>query len=154
MEFATSLPTFQMAAKKVGKTLGTHYYSDWGLDIYSAGLTTTEALIAKRPDLVRKFTQATIKAFAFAVENPKKAVDAYMKHFPEQNRINVAGAWDITVDRLFDKTAEKHGIGYISKEKMTFTRDLLTNYQKIPVKVPVEDICTNEYLPKVFPKRP
>jgi hypothetical protein len=76
-----------------------------------------------------------------------------MKHFPEQDRRIVTGAWKITIDLLFDEDAKKNGIGYVGKEKMTYTRDLLTQYQEVGTVVPVEDLYTNDFLPKLFPKR-
>ncbi|MFQ5915512.1 MAG: ABC transporter substrate-binding protein [Nitrospinota bacterium] len=154
MEFATSWPNYQMAAEKAGKTLLTHYYSDWGLDIYSAGLTTTDEIIAKKPALVRGFVEAAMRGVAYGVEHPKEAVGNFMRHFPEQNSRIAAGAWKITIGLLYDQGAEKDGIGYMTKKKMTYTRDLLTKYQKISVRVPVEDLYTNRFLPKLFPKRP
>lgn len=152
-EFATSKPNYEAAAQKGGKTLVTHYYSDWGLDTYSAGLTTTDGLIAKKPDLVRRFVDATVRGVAYAVEHPKKAVDHFMRHFPEQNRQMAEGAWQITIDLLFDKGVKENGIGYMTKEKMTLTRDILAKYQKIEAQIPVEDLYTNRFLPRVLPKR-
>lgn len=153
LEFATNQPSYEVGAEKEGKTLVTHYYSDWGLDVYAGGITTTDELIAKKPDLVRRFTEATMKGVAFGVENPQVAVENFLKHFPEQDRRIVTSAWRIGIDLLFDEDAKKNGIGYMSKEKMTYTRDLLTKYHDLKVVVPAEDLYTNEFLPKLFPRR-
>jgi hypothetical protein len=40
----------------------------------------------------------------------------------------------------------------MTREKMEATRDLITTYEKLPVKVPVEDLYTNDFLPKILPK--
>ena len=42
----------------------------------------------------------------------------------------------------------------MTDEKMQRTRDVLVKYQKLEADIPVKDLYTNEFLPKLFPKRP
>ena len=53
---------------------------------------------------------------------------------------------------LTDET-EKYGIGWMSREKVKRTRDLTTKYMKLKTVVPIDDIYTMKFLPKLFPKR-
>ncbi|MDE0344103.1 MAG: hypothetical protein OXK82_13215, partial [Deltaproteobacteria bacterium] len=57
------------------------------------------------------------------------------------------------VDSLLSKNALKEGIGHMTKPRMVFTNDLITTHMKLPKKSAVEAVYTNEYLPKLFPKR-
>ncbi len=57
------------------------------------------------------------------------------------------------MDHLLTPTAQKLGIGHMTREKMETTRDLITPYEKLPVRVPVEDLYTNEFLPKIIVQR-
>ena len=63
--------------------------------------------------------------------------------------------WDVGLDLALTPLTQKHGLGYISEEKMTFTRDTVTTHLKLPVKVSVKDLYTDSFLPKpmFFPKR-
>ncbi|MDE0356028.1 MAG: hypothetical protein OXK20_10210, partial [Deltaproteobacteria bacterium] len=57
------------------------------------------------------------------------------------------------VDSLLSKNALKEGIGHMTTKRMAFTNDLITKHMKLPKKTAVEDVFTNEHLPKLFPKR-
>ena len=151
--FATEIPTVRAAAQQVRKEIDIQYYSDYGVDVYSNGLIATDKIIKEKPDLVKRFVHATMKGFAWAVENPEEATDIFVRHNPAISRELARAHWEIAVDHLLTPTALKMGIGYMTREKMEYTRDTITNYMKLPVKVPVEDIYTNEFLPKLFPKR-
>jgi hypothetical protein len=55
---------------------------------------------------------------------------------------------------MLTPTAQQMGLGHISRERMEFTRDVTMRAFDIKVKEPVEALYTNEFLPKLFPKRP
>jgi len=151
--FATETPTVRAAAQTVGKEIDILYYSNYGVDVYSNGLIATDKIIKEKPDLVKRFVHAAMKGFAWAVENPEEATGIFVRHNPAISPELARAHWEIAVDHLLTPTALKMGIGYMTREKMEYTRDTITNYMKLPVKVPVEEIYTNEFLPKLFPKR-
>lgn len=47
--------------------------SDYGIDVYANVIFTSEATIAKKPDLVERFLRATIQGMQSAVQDPKEA---------------------------------------------------------------------------------
>ncbi|MBI3079118.1 MAG: ABC transporter substrate-binding protein, partial [Deltaproteobacteria bacterium] len=151
--FAAAIPSVRAAAKKQGKDIHVIYYSDYGVDVYSNGLIATDKLVREKPDLVRRFVHATMKGFAWAVENSGPAIELFVKANTAISPEVARADWEIAVDHLMTETAKKFGIGYMTREKMESTRDIITEYMKIGVKVPVEDIYTNDFLPKLFPKR-
>ncbi|MBI2370532.1 MAG: ABC transporter substrate-binding protein [Deltaproteobacteria bacterium] len=151
--FFTEAPTVLARARQVGKEVGWFLYPDWGVDVYSNGLIATDRTIRERPDLTRRFVHATLKGVAWGVENPEAVVDLFVRHQPTISRDLAMAHWQIAVDHLMTATAVKMGIGYMTREKMERTRDLITETMKLPVKVPVEDLYTNEFLPKLFPRR-
>lgn len=154
LTFNTIYPIFSASAKRANKTPVAILWSDFGVDIYSSGLIVTDERIRDKSDQVRRFTVAAMKGNAFAVEHPEEALDMFMKDNPSLNRALTRATWEITVDHLLTPYQKRHGLGQISKEKMESTRDIMTKYAKLPVKVPVEDLYTNQFLPKLFPKRP
>lgn len=78
----------------------------------------------------------------------------FLKTFPERNPEILRNQWDEIVKYLLTPTAKEKGIGYMTRERMIYTRDLITQYMKLEKKVEVEDLYTNAFLPKLFPKRP
>jgi ABC-type nitrate/sulfonate/bicarbonate transport system substrate-binding protein len=64
-----------MKAKQRSDTAQFIVLSDYGIDIYSNVIFTTEKLIKERPELVEGFLRATIQGMQWAVENPDKTVE-------------------------------------------------------------------------------
>ena len=52
---------------------------DYGINFYGDTIFTTEKIISENPELVKKFINATIKGWIYAIENPEYAVDETVK---------------------------------------------------------------------------
>lgn len=151
--FYVSGPALWKTAKKEGKEIATLFYSDFGVDLYSSGIIATDGMIQQRRDLSRRFVEATYKGVAWMVENPAGAVETWLKFHKEGDPEIARQMVDITIDHLMTKPAMEKGIGYIDEKKMTYTRDLITKYFELTKTVPVQDLYTNEFLPRLFPKK-
>ncbi len=57
--------------------------SDYGIDLYSNVIFTTEDTIANRPDLVEKFLRATIQGYDAAIDDPKHAAELSVSYNPD-----------------------------------------------------------------------
>lgn len=143
----------QRAAAKVGKKIRYMKYKDWGVNPYANGIITTDEMIEKKPDLIRRFMRATWNGVAYAVENPAEAVEMFRKTFPERDTEILRAAWEVAVDHLLTATAKEKGMGYMTRERMTYTRDLVTEYMKLERKVEVDALYSNAFIPKLFPRR-
>ena len=151
LAFTSNGPQYRQAAKEVGKEVVEILYKDWGVDIYSMGFAGTEKTIAEKPDLIRRILRATYEGVAWAVEHPEEAVGLFLRRHPEQTRGPVAEGWEDAMGHLLTPTVMEKGLGYITREKMTFTRDIVTALLNLP-KLPIEEIYTNEFLPGIIPK--
>ncbi len=54
--------------------------SDYGVKMYADCLFTTEEMIKNRPEIVRRFVQATLQGWQFAIKHPAKAVEIVLSH--------------------------------------------------------------------------
>ncbi|MFQ5912349.1 MAG: ABC transporter substrate-binding protein [Nitrospinota bacterium] len=145
-------PVYEAMAAKQGKTLGAVYFADYGIDIYSNGLLATDERIQQNPKQVERFVRATYEGIAWGVEHPKEALKIFLKANPASNAAIARAQFKIAIEHLMTPTAKAKGIGYISKERMTITRDIITKYKKAPRVVPIEEVYTSKFLPKLFPK--
>ena len=57
--------------------------SDFGYSVYGSGLFTSEKMIAEHSDVVQRFVNAYMQAFADVVESPEEAADIIIKDNPE-----------------------------------------------------------------------
>ena len=62
------------------------------------------------------------------------------------------GQWKVAVSLLSTPEAKKNGVGYMLKEKMKETRDLMVRLLKLKTEVKLEDLYTNRFNPRIFPK--
>ena len=146
-------PIYGGMAAKQGNTLGGFYFADYGIDLYSNGLLATEARIRNNPKQVERFVRATYKGIAWAVEHPKEALTIFLKANPAASKPIAKAQFKIAMDHLMTKTAVEKGVGYITKEKMRVTRDMVSKYKRLKTTVSIQELYTLKFLPRLFPKR-
>lgn len=152
--YAYTLPGYEVQAKKIGEEVSVLYYADFGVDTYGPGLVTSEQMIKDKPDLVRRFVQASMRGYAWSFEHPEEAVRLFLKSHPEASPERVRAEARVTADLMLTPYAAKEGIGHYDEKKVVQTRDLTLKPRNVdPATIAVTDIYTNEFLPKLFPKR-
>jgi len=150
----TEDPSYEDAAKKVGKELVRLMYSDHGLDIYSISIITTDDMIKNRPEVVKRFLKGMYRGFAWSIEHPEEAVDIFEKHVPEVDKNLAKKHFKIMLDHFLTPTAYEKGMGYIREDKMKATRDIALKYlTKTEKSIPLDDLYTNAFLPGIFPPK-
>jgi len=109
--------------------------SDYGYDAYGSGVFTSEKMIAEKPDLVQRFVNAYMKAFAFTVEHPQQAVDITVKANPEYKGKEHTLMSQLQADiksTFFSPYTKQHGIGAISDKQWNATAQVLKDQSVLP----------------------
>ena len=145
-------PRYREQLKKEGKELVAIYHKDWGLNVYANGIATHDDIIANRPDYVRRFLRATLKGVAWSFENPKGASEVFIKKHVGHKMQSILAEWKVSIEHLSTPEAKINGIGYMSRDRVKFTRDIVTKHLKLPKTVPLDKIYTNDFNPKIVPK--
>jgi NitT/TauT family transport system substrate-binding protein len=151
MLFLTETPTFAAKATETGKRWKEFPYADYGLDLYSHGLLVRDDLIAKDPERVKRFIEATMKAWAWSIENPQEALAIFLRHNAAVDPDQARGHFRLAVKHIMTDTAKREGIGYIDPEKMKRTVEFVSQYFDVKG-VSVDDVYTNRFTPKLLPK--
>jgi NitT/TauT family transport system substrate-binding protein len=146
-EQSIHLPRFQKAAEKQGLHVEAMRFSDFGLVTYGNMLMATDTLIKDKPDLVRRFTQATLRGFAYAFEHPQEAAEILRKLHREVDPEFSKEELLSTRELALSEEAKQSGLGAISREKMTSTRDIVTSALSLKRVVPLEELYTVQFLP-------
>lgn len=94
-----------------GLEINMMFYKDVseGFNFYTPILITSEDMIEKHPDTVRKFVHAAAKGYEFAIENPSEAADILIESVPELNPDLVKRSQEWLADRYQDD-ADQWGI--------------------------------------------
>lgn len=132
----------------LGKQVNTIPFIDYTQcipDWYTPVIITSEDLIAKQPDTVRKFMEATSRGYEAAIASPKEAADALLKASPESDR------------KLVELSAEFLASRYVDEGRQWGQQDLAIwqGFEKfardsglIDEQVDVSKAFTNDFLPK------
>ncbi len=152
--YVTTLPGYETQAKRIGEEVSVLYYADFGVDTYGVGLVTSEQMIVDKPEMVRRFVQASMRGYAWSFENPDEAIRLFLKANPETSPERVRAEVRITADLMLTPFAAREGIGHYDEKKVIQTRDLTLKPRNVdPAAMPAKDIYTNEFLAKLTPKR-
>jgi NitT/TauT family transport system substrate-binding protein len=114
--------------------------SRFGYPCYGSGLFAAEETIAEKPELVRGFTRAYLRAFADVVEDPKAAAEITAKANPEYaSKIKVLEeqlAADIA-STFTGPDTETHGLGWMTEARWQATTRVLLDQgaMKTPIDV-------------------
>lgn len=146
-EQSIHLPRFRKAADKQGLHVEAMRFADFGLVAYGNMLMATDGAIKDTPDVVRRFTQATIKGLAYAFENPDEAVTILQKLHREVDPEFSKDELLSTRELAWSEEAKASGLGAMARDKMTSTRDVVTAALGLKRVVPVEELYTVQFLP-------
>lgn len=136
----------QKQAAAAGVKLAWIEYGDLGLNAYGSGFATTEDIIAKRSDVVKKFLKAAYRGYDFAIANPEQAADIMVKMFPTVDR--AAGLQQIKEigALVVDSQVRDRGLGYLRDDRARSTVQFVDKAFALNGKIKVEDIYTNDLL--------
>lgn len=147
--YVMAKPGLEGAARAKHEELRTFLLADHGLKLYSNGIVTTDAYLAKHPEIVKGFVRASLRGWRFALRHPKKAVEDEIKFVPSLNLEKSVG--EVAVDRNLAVTPDtkKHGLGWISPAKMKSSLEFISkNVGLGGAKVKASDIYSTGFLPR------
>jgi NitT/TauT family transport system substrate-binding protein len=122
-------------------------YADYGLVTYGNALMTTDGTIRDRPQLVSRFLAATLRGLADAFDRPREAAEVLHKHnrevAPDFSREELLAIRELA----WSDEARVHGLGHMSADRMTSTRDVVTEALGLKRVVPIDELYTVRFLP-------
>ena len=146
--FVMAKPGLAAAAKGKGTELRTYLLADHGLKLYSNGIVTTEAYLAKNPDVVKRFVRASLLGWQFALRNPEKAAKDQIKFIPSLNVAKSVAEIAVVKDLAVTPAVEKHGLGWFDPAEMKATLDFVTKNVGISGTPPAaSDLYATGFLP-------
>lgn len=148
LEQAVNAGRFKKMASQQGKTAVSMLYADFGLDTYGNALIANPKTMEAKPEVVRKFVEASLKGTAYAFAHPEEAIATVRRGNPELD--NEAALDELTVMRTISITDDvrKTGLGTITADKMTATRDVTVSALSLKRTPNLDELYTTAFLPK------
>lgn len=116
---------------------------DKNLDYYTPVIITNEGNIKNKPDLVRKFMEAVVKGYEFAIENHQEAAQILLDNAPELDDKLVKASQKMISNRYQDD-AEKWGLQ--KKEVWDNYTNWLFDNGLIEKKIDTSKAFTNDFI--------
>ncbi|MCK4730621.1 MAG: ABC transporter substrate-binding protein [Candidatus Aenigmarchaeota archaeon] len=132
-----------------GVDINVWYAKDYNANFAGCSIITNENTLKENPELIKKFVRASNKGFKYAMDNPEKVVDAYIKNFnpdAEKFRDIELEYWERLTNEVYQP--DKYPLGQFNKDQWTMTQDTLFDLGIITKKTPISEMYTDEFVPK------
>jgi NitT/TauT family transport system substrate-binding protein len=128
--------------------------SDFGYVVYGSGLFTSEKMIAEHGDVVQRFVNAYMRAFADVIKNPEAAADIIIKDNPEyaQKKDVLVGQLQADIKRtFFSADTQANGIGWMTAGTWQKTVNTLVDQGAMKQRIDVAQAFNDKYLTAAKP---
>ena len=135
-----------------GENPVTFAYSDFGINQVGYCMVTHTDTVAKKPDLVKRFMAATIKAYKETEANPDAAVASMAdivggSMAEDQGKQQARAVLDVTLGILYSKSNADKRLGYHVPKDWEEMIDLMKKYNDLKTDKPAAAYYTNDFLP-------
>ncbi|MDH7795355.1 MULTISPECIES: ABC transporter substrate-binding protein [unclassified Beijerinckia] len=123
--------------------------SDFGYKVYGSGLFTTEKMIAEKSDVVQRFVNAYMQAFADVANNPSEAADIIIKANPEYASRKTVLVQQIEADvghSFFSDDTKANGLGWMTEAVWASTIKTLVDQEVMKQSIPAASAFNDKYL--------
>jgi NitT/TauT family transport system substrate-binding protein len=128
--------------------------SDFGYIVYGSGLFTSEKMIAEHGDIVQRFVNAYMEAFADVIKSPQEAADIIIKANPEY-----ADKKDVLVKQIeadvmhtfFSKDTQQNGIGWMTEDTWRKSIKLLVDQGAMKQSIEAAKVFDDKYIAAAKP---
>jgi len=142
----------QVALEKQGAKDGLkprHFmYADHNFGFYANGIITSDETIAKKPELVGRFVDAILKGYRYSFENTAESCTLLRKHAPDVDQDVCVGEMALVKDLVLTPEAQQQGLGYMSRERVQKTIDVLREFLGFKGDARPDELYTMQFLPK------
>jgi len=123
-------------------------WSKWGVNPYGNALMASEKIIKERPDMLRRFLDATMQGWKWSIENPEKAAEIFVKSNPEVPPLAAMVRFVDDLQGLVDVPMnQKYKLGWMDDARMEETVNNINKYFTVERPVTAKEMYTVEFLP-------
>jgi NitT/TauT family transport system substrate-binding protein len=149
INWVTVAPAFVKTLSETGKKLKVIAWSDYGFDGYGLSMFASEKILSERPETVKKFMRAYVKATAMAIADPSAAAAALKATVPEVDSDVARAQFVASIPLIVNDISKKDGNGAFEKALLAKTWKWTAEAQNMPLdKLDPESVVDRSFLPK------
>jgi len=143
--------TYNLAKGRDGNESGAYTFLPFYLHgvprYYTFGIVTSENYLLQNADIAQRFMRGWAAGLQWSVDNPEKAVEFLLKHYPENDRRAALGMWRALSAVVSSEETKAHGLGWQSIDVWRTQEAFMRDKSLISTTVDVSRAMTNQYLP-------
>ncbi len=147
--WSSYLTNFSVTVQQAGYKLNTIYPDDYGIHFYADTIFTTDDVITKDPQLVKRFLRATLQGWTYAVENPSQ-VGALVQKYNATADASLENA-KMTAALPLINTGEDF-IGWMKPEIWGGMEKTLREQKVLTQTVDVSQVYTLQFIKEIYGK--
>jgi len=138
------------AIEKGGVEPNVFLLSDYGYPPYATTIETTTDMIEERPDVVKRFVQASMEGWKSYLESPDKGNELIMKENPEMTPEQLAYGLEKMkeYELVTGGDAQTKGIGVMTDERWARIKNFMVEAGLVSADLDMSDVYTLEFLPE------
>jgi NitT/TauT family transport system substrate-binding protein len=136
------VPALMKVAGPQGKTVHFSSFAEWGYDVFGYFLVTQADRIAKSPEEVKAFADATAKAVKYSMEHPEETAQIMVRYNPTLDQATTLAQWSQSIKALNTPYVKQNGYGVATRDRLQRTVDLVKQAFKLTVSMTPDDIYT------------
>lgn len=149
INWLTVAPAFAGPLKEVGKSFKALPWSEFGYEGYGLSVFASDRMLAKRPEVVRKFLAAYSKATEMANADPMAAAKALKAVVPEVEVERAAEEWTASIPLIVNDLSKANGMGAFEPGLLATTWKWVAEAQGLPLgSFDPATAVTGAYLPE------
>jgi NitT/TauT family transport system substrate-binding protein len=135
------------AALRAGEEIIVLPFVSVGFAIYSAGIITTDEMIEKNPDLVKRFVAAMLESERWSNEHQDEACKLHVAKNPEVDFDDCQHSLQATMTYVFNEHSDRIGLGKYEDERLKFTWDNVAESQELDKSFDYKKVVDTRFVP-------
>jgi NitT/TauT family transport system substrate-binding protein len=146
-DYFTGLPLYEKPMG-VGNVVALPW-AQFGFELYSMSIIASEKTMTERPEVLRKFLKAAYMGWRDVMADPAAAMAIFKKRVPEIDEVLLGANMELGLQLMNSDLYRDNGIGWVDKDKMCASVELVNTYMGLPKKVDCEVVFTTDFLTRV-----
>ena len=122
-------------------------FVETGFAIYAASLMTTDDMIQRNPDLVRRFMRGAQRSFEWSRDNQAEACRLHVQRNPEVEQDDCEGSLRAVMGFVFNEHQQRTGLGRFEPDRLAFTSRVVAESLQLPAEWDPTQAIDTRFLP-------
>ena len=138
--------------RRLGFSINTWEPEDYGVPNLGLTYVTSEDVIDGKPEMVKRFLKATMKAMEDIRENPDEAVDVVLKYAPNQQREHQEFMLGTELEDAINLSTEENGFGWMTQDQWSKLYEMLIKFKALPQTFDYKSSFNTSFLTESYDK--